>query len=545
MKEINEEKNNGKNNSLEVESIFQLIYQENIDELTSYILNNKIEIWNIKNEDNLTILHSSCILDNLYIIKNIIEQIKKRLGINSEDSLLSEEKEKNVKIFQDFINAKTKVDGLTALHFASFRGNIEIIKLLIDNYADINALSNNGLNMIHKAAQGNKASAIIYFNKKYNMDLEASENEKKLNALHLAIISGMEDSAIFLLNLGIDPNIQDDKGYTALHYAVKYNHPRLIKKLLQKGANINIQENKYKQTPVLMAKNKSEILEIFRKKGICEKLFFKPDIIKTKYSNINMIFFIIFHAIINILSFFILFPFFNNTLFSYSYIIISFIIFFLHFLLYLSNPGIMKNNEYTDLLDIVEKGEEVENFCPFCLVKNKYKSNHCLICEKCFEEFDHHFFWVGNCIGKKNYTLFFIFLVYTILNIIFNFCVTCFFFGKLITGKMDEEENNSFPKLYFGNDCFIYKKFMRIFLSFFIIIVCIVFFIPLIDLFKLQIYNAIEKRKNRIDEEEYERSRMTERLAEDSHTEKLTIYKDEWGDGAYRRESVKKKIREE
>ena len=79
------------------------------------------------------------------------------------------------------------------------------------------------------------------------MDLEASENEKKLNALHLAIISGMEDSAIFLLNLGIDPNIQDDKGYTALHYAVKYNHPRLIKKLLQKGANINIQENKYKQ----------------------------------------------------------------------------------------------------------------------------------------------------------------------------------------------------------------------------------------------------------------------------------------------------------
>ena len=173
------------------------------------------------------------------------------------------------------------------------------------------------------------------------------------------------------------------------------------------------------------------------------------------------------------------------------------------------------------------------------------KSNHCLICEKCFEEFDHHCFWVGNCIGKKNYTLFFIFLVYTILNIIFNFCVTCFFFGKLIIGKMDEEENNSFPKLYFGNDCFIYKKFMRIFLSFFIIIVCIVFFIPLIDLFKLQIYNAIEKRKNRIDEEEYERSRMTERLAEDSHTEKLTIYKDEWGDGAYRRESVNKKIREE
>ena len=397
--------------------------------------------------------------------------------------------------------------------------------------------------MIHKASQGNKPSAIIYFYKKYNMNLEASENGKKLNALHLAIISGMDDSAIFLLNLGIDPNIQDAKGYTALHYAVKYNNTRIIKKLLQKGADINIKENKYNKSPVMMAKNKAEILEIFRKKGICEKLFFRPDIIKTKFSNINILFFIILHIIVNFLSFFIIFPFFNNIIFSISYIIISIIIFILHFLLYFSNPGIMKNNEYSDLLDIVEKGEDVENFCPYCLVKTQYKSNHCLICEKCFEEFDHHCFWVGNCIGKNNYTLFFIFLIYTNLNTIFNFCIACIFLAKLIFGKIDIEENNSFPKFYFGIDCFIYKKYTRVFVSFFIIIICMLFFIPLIDLFKIQLYNAIEKRKNRIDEEEYEKNRLTEKLEEGSKEEEESndLGKDEWGDEPYRRVSIYKK----
>ena len=85
-------------------------------------------------------------------------------------------------------------------------------------------------------------------------------------------------------------------------------------------------------------------------------------------------------------------PYFDNTSFSISYLIISFIIFCLYIPLSLSNPGIMINNEYTDLLDIIEKAEEVDNFCPKCLVRQEYKSKHCLICQKCISEFDHHCF---------------------------------------------------------------------------------------------------------------------------------------------------------
>ena len=34
----------------------------------------------------------------------------------------------------------------------------------------------------------------------------------------------------------------------------------------------------------------------------------------------------------------------------------------------------MVNKEYKDILDIVESGQEAEEFCPLCLVKNKFRS---------------------------------------------------------------------------------------------------------------------------------------------------------------------------
>jgi len=495
----------------EYDEIFDSISANDINKISQFILNKDNKIWEIKKPENLTVLHNACALDKTDVIITIIEKTKIRLGLDNKSNITSEEKSQNEKIFKDFINEQTEGDNQTALHYASFRGNIKIIKLLIANHADINSLTHTGYNMIHKAAMGNKPSAIIYFNKKYNMSLEDTD-ENQMNALHLAVRNGMENSVIFLLSLGLNPNFKDKDGNTALHYAVKKSNSRIIKKLLQRGADRNIPDFKYKMTPVMLARNNVEIIEIFREKGICEKLFFKPDISKkTLCSNKNMILFIVLHLVIILLVFFIILPYFNSNIFSSIYIIVSAFVFILYISLSFSNPGKMINNEYNDLLDIVEKGNDAEDFCPYCLVKNNFRSKHCLICQNCIDEFDHHCFWVGNCIGKNNYKLFFIFLIYILLNTLYNIGVNIYYLAIEIGTENIQEDNKAFPGFYFGN-CFLYNNIFRIIVSISIFIICILFFIPLFNLFRMQLSTALEKRQIRIDEEEYERMQLREKL---------------------------------
>lgn len=470
----------------------------------------------MKRTEDLTVLHNACAIDKTQVAETIILQTKKRLKLDQENLLSAKEKEDNLNIFKDFINAKTQGDNQTALHYASFRGNIKIIRLLIDNYADINAVTTKGYTMLHKAAQGNKPSAIVYFNKKYKMDLEATE-ENKMNALHLAAGNGMESAVIYLISLGININAKDKNGFTPLHHAVKKKQIRIIKKLLQRGADRYIPDNKNK-TPVKLAEKNKEIAVIFRKKGVCEKLFFKPDINKKQCcSNKNMVLFITLHLLIIFLVFFVLFPFFDNNIFSFSYLGVSALVFILYFSLSFSNPGKMINYQYKGMLDAVEKGEDLENFCSYCLVKNKYRSKHCLICQKCIEEFDHHCFWVGNCIGKNNYTLFFIFLVYVLINALFNVGIIIFFIILEIrnTNEVKKIINSSFPKFFFGVDSFAYNRIFRIIISAFCFLICGSFFFPLFCLFRMQLTTAIEKRKMRKDEKEYERSQLREKLDEE------------------------------
>ena len=519
----------------EIDSVFQLAIYEKYKELSDYILDKKNEIWKIKKGDDITLLHSACVSDNFKLVKLIIESTKKRLNLISENSLSKEEKINNENIFKDFINAKTETEHLTALHYASFRGNIKIIKILIQNFANVQALTYNGLNMLHKGAQGNSPNSIIYFNKKYNIDI-ASTNNDNLNAMHFAAISGMDNSIIYLLNMGLNPNLQDINGNTPLHYAVKYGQNRIIKKLLHNGADKNIL-NKNKVSPAMLARENPELSDIFSKKGICQKLFFKPDINKkSKFSNINMLLFIILHFTVIFLTFIMLMPYFDNTYFSILYLVISLLLFILFFILAFSDPGTLTNNKYKDALDIIEQGEMLEYYCPKCLIKMDFRTKHCVICEKCVDDFDHHCFWVGNCIGKKNFSLFFDFLVYVIFNTLFNFLITTYYVLTEMSTPYGEKANDAFPGFYFGVNSVIYNRTVRIVVSIFISAVCVLFFIPLIDLFQIQWSNFQERKQLMLDEEEYQKGLLNEKLISDENENKEKMEEEVWDDEKYDKE---------
>ena len=137
------------------------------------------------------VLHKSCILNNSNIIKCIIIELKKILKENE---------------FKNFINSKTKKEGLTSLHYLSYNGNIKMIKFLIENGSEINILSNNNLNMIHMSAKGNQTNSLIYFKEKYNFSI-IDRDFPGNTPLHWACHMAAENSINFLISWMSDINI--------------------------------------------------------------------------------------------------------------------------------------------------------------------------------------------------------------------------------------------------------------------------------------------------------------------------------------------------
>ena len=70
----------------------------------------------------------------------------------------------------------------------------------------------------------------------------------------------------------------------------------------------------------------------------------------------------------------------------------------------------------------------------FCFPCNAFKKDentkHCFYCDKCIDDFDHHCYWINNCISKKNQRIFFFFLFLIITNVTYNSYIC---FNSLVT----------------------------------------------------------------------------------------------------------------
>ena len=328
---------------------------------------------------------------------------------------------------KSYIN-KTDIFGNTAILYAAYRGNILIIRSLIECGADVNVTSKNGLNVLHMAAQGNNPNIIIYFKIKYNISVLSTDLQGN-TPLHWASYNSSEEAINFLLSYMADINIKNNDGKTPLHIAVFTEKPSLIKKLIKRGADINIKDKNGK-TPYDLALELTGaesrvtgiLMGIKKQKNLVEKLLNISCInsdnnnnfasIKNQENNGLSKIYLVSYIILIILELFLQLDFLPNI-----YVIIFFIACFILFIsfIYMSfnNPGIIEDSNYKniDWLELVFNDVPIKNMCPYCKVRRQKLSKHCFFCNKCIKEQNYHCNIVNNCIGENNYGGYIFFLV--------------------------------------------------------------------------------------------------------------------------------------
>ena len=53
------------------------------------------------------------------------------------------------------------------------------------------------------------------------------------------------------------------------------------------------------------------------------------------------------------------------------------------------------------------------------MIHRPLRASHCRKCNNCIEKFDHHCFWIGSCIGKRNYKFYYFYIVSYVVLIVY------------------------------------------------------------------------------------------------------------------------------
>lgn len=127
-------------------------------------------------------------------------------------------------------------DGTTALHWASYRDDLESVELLIRAGANVNAANDLGATPLWNASLNAGAPLV-----KTLLQAGANPNLALLpgeTPLMVASRSGKADVAALLLQNGANANAHAARGQTALMWAASQRHPDVVKVLLAHGAEL-------------------------------------------------------------------------------------------------------------------------------------------------------------------------------------------------------------------------------------------------------------------------------------------------------------------
>ena len=326
-----------------------------------------------------------------------------------------------------------------------------------DNSLIYKLLKNRNNNLFHLVIKQNNIPLLYLYDKLKNYfpstNILDITNNEGMTSLHISCFYSFKNMSDNLLLLGCNINSKDNKGNTPLHYAVKAENYRLCKKLIIFGADKKLKNNENNKPGDYAIKGSNfSIRKLFEK-----KIFNNMDsIINKRRDNLLLILIILFSAI---KYYFYFKSVTNNNIMNFLYIT-SFILDIIC-IIFIFYPKIFWNklsiNKKRSIIEysfevIFEQNDynldKIELLCPVCrIIKlNKSKIKHCIICNKCIDNWDHHCYWLNICINKDNYNLFRFFTIFLFFEIIFDIFIFIYIASSI---KIFEPEFNFLNSIIF------------------------------------------------------------------------------------------------
>ncbi|XP_066137418.1 ankyrin repeat and death domain-containing protein 1A-like isoform X1 [Euwallacea fornicatus] len=184
---------------------------------------------------------------------NTPEELERRAIIQRNDLLLHEAVIKNdtdgvKKVLKEPVDINSRNNyGRAPIHWASARGNIEIMEMLLNARCDIEARDKYGMRPLHMAAwHGHPKAVELLIN---SGACTNSVTKAQYTLLICAARNNRAEVIDFLLDTLDDVQIDavDADGQTALYHAAANGHVIIVKRLLEMGASLD-KKNKENRT---------------------------------------------------------------------------------------------------------------------------------------------------------------------------------------------------------------------------------------------------------------------------------------------------------